>query len=111
MKKILFVCSANKQRSKTAEDYFAEKLEGYEFKSAGTNIKVCNKEGTSPLTEELLIWADIVLLMEQKHKDLINKAVGDNYNGKMNVLGIPDKFRYYQKELIAILNLKCDHIL
>lgn len=111
MEKILFVCSANKQRSKTAEDYFSEKLEGYEFKSAGTNIKACIKAGTSPLTEELLVWADKVILMEQKHKDLINKAVGDKYNSKMKVLNIPDKFKFYQKELIAILDIKCAHIL
>ena len=44
MKKILFVCSANKQRSKTASDYFSEKLTTFEFDSAGTNHKICNKE-------------------------------------------------------------------
>ena len=49
----IFICSANKQRSKTAEDYFAEKHPEYNFKSAGTNIKICRKEGTTPLTEDL----------------------------------------------------------
>ncbi|WP_299368652.1 hypothetical protein [Winogradskyella sp.] len=65
MKKILFVCSANKQRSKTASDYFSEKFSDFEFDSAGTNFKVCNKEGTQPLTEALMNWADLVFAMEK----------------------------------------------
>jgi len=52
--RILFVCSANKQRSKTAEDYFAQEYQDYEFQSAGTNLKICRKEGTTSLTEDLL---------------------------------------------------------
>ena len=45
--KILFVCSANKQRSKTAEDYFASKYGNHEFLSAGTNLKLFRKEGAT----------------------------------------------------------------
>jgi len=56
IKNILFVCSANKQRSKTGEDYFSTIYPNRNFKSAGTNLKVCEKEGTNPLTEEMLIW-------------------------------------------------------
>ncbi len=65
--KTLFICSANKQRSKTAEAYFARKHPEYNFKSAGTNIKICRKEGTTELTEDLLQWADKVYVMEKKH--------------------------------------------
>jgi len=63
MKKILFICSANKLSSKTAEDYFAKRHANYHFKSAGTNIKICRKESTIELTEELLIWADTIFVM------------------------------------------------
>lgn len=51
---ILFICSANKQRSKTAEDYFSTKYPELHFISAGTNIKICEREGTNPLTTEAL---------------------------------------------------------
>ena len=46
--KYLFVCSANKQRSKTAEDYLSGLNPEHEFLSAGTNHKICFKEGTTP---------------------------------------------------------------
>lgn len=54
MKNILFICSANKERSKTAEDYFSGRFPHVNFNSCGTNIKLCEKEGTNPLTEDLL---------------------------------------------------------
>jgi len=43
MKKILFVGSANKQRSKTASDNFIQKHDSIEFDFVGTNHKICNK--------------------------------------------------------------------
>jgi predicted protein tyrosine phosphatase len=43
MKKILFVGSAEKQRSKTASNYFFEKYDSIEFDFAETNHKICNK--------------------------------------------------------------------
>ncbi len=104
--KILFVCSVNKQRSKTAEDYFSKEYSNLEFKSAGTNIKVCRKEGTNPLTEELMKWASLVFVMETKHQKLILKHTGDAYNSKIKVLSIPDRYKYYDKELIEILGSK-----
>ncbi len=39
MKSILFVCSANKDRSKTADDYFSKHYPDLSFDSAGTNKK------------------------------------------------------------------------
>jgi predicted protein tyrosine phosphatase len=76
---ILFVCSANKQRSKTAEDYFSALYPHINFLSAGTNLKVCEKEGTNPLTEEMLTEADLVFVMEEKHRQQIKQHTGDTY--------------------------------
>lgn len=101
---ILFICSANKLRSKTAEDYFSNKYPNHTILSAGTNIKTCNKEGTTPLEEWMLEEADIIYVMEKKHKEEINKAVGDKYNKKIVILNIRDDYKYFQKELIDILN-------
>lgn len=106
MKNILFVCAANKQRSKTAEDYFATKHTYYNFDPIGTNQKICNNEGTNFITEEHLIWEDEVYVMEQRHKKQINEHTERRYRHKITVLNIPDRFKYYQKELIEILEEK-----
>lgn len=106
MKKILFVCSANKQRSKTAEDFFSEKYPSHEFLSAGTNLKVCRKEGTNPLSEQMLAWADQIYIMERRHKDLIRKNTGSNYGSKIIVLDIFDSYKYYDRSLIELLKSK-----
>jgi predicted protein tyrosine phosphatase len=103
---ILFVCSANKQRSKTAEDYFSLSFKDLNFKSAGTNIKLCNKEGTNPLDIEMLDWAHLVLVMENKHKEIIDKNTESKYRSKIIVLDIQDIYKYYQNELLVILEQK-----
>ncbi len=107
--KILFICSANKDRSKTAEDFFAAKYPAIDFRSAGTNFKICQQLGTEPLTEELLEWADQILAMEarhRKHAQAMSKA-----KLKITVLGVPDVYKYYQRELIGILEERVEPIL
>jgi len=103
---ILFVCSANKQRSKTGEDYFSGLYPHLHFKSCGTNIKLCEKEGTNPITEDLLSWADVIFVMESSHSKMVKQYTANKHGGKIVVLNIPDKFKYYQKELIAVLSYK-----
>jgi len=106
MTNILFVCSVNKQRSKTASDYFSIKYSGFKFDSGGTNLKMCKKEGTQALTEELMEWADMVFVMEKKHQKLILDNGGLHFKDKIIILHIPDKYQYYQKELIVLLEEK-----
>jgi predicted protein tyrosine phosphatase len=106
VKKILFVCSANKQRSKTAEDYFSNIYTEFEFYSAGTNLRLCQKEGTNPLTESGLQNANLILVMETKHKNEINKQMGNRFSKKIEILNIPDNYKYFQIELLRILDEK-----
>ena len=109
--KILFVCSGNKHRSLTAEDYFSAAYSQHDFASAGTNIGLCRKEGTTPVSEELVQWADLILVMENRHRKELRTLVGKKHGTKVTVLGIPDQYRYYQKELIQILQEKLDEFL
>lgn len=111
MKKVLFVCSANLQRSLTAEHYFSKKYLHFSFTSAGTNHKICAKEGSTPLQEKHLNWADLVLVMEEKHRQIINQHSESRFDERMSVLGIPDEFEYYQTELIELLEEKVAPIL
>lgn len=103
---ILFICAANKQRSKTAEDYFSAKYTNLHFTSAGTNIKMCEREGTNPLTIETLESADLIFAMEQTHKKQIITFLQGKFKKELIVLNIPDNYKYYQKELIDILEEK-----
>ena len=77
-----------------------------DFLSAGTNLKICRKEGTIELTEDLLLWADKVFVMEKKHLDQIRNHSGSKYISKIDVLNIPDIFKYYHPELITVLEKK-----
>lgn len=105
-KSVLFVCSANIQRSKTAEDYFKIKHPDIQFKSAGTNWKACEKHGSRKLEENLLKEADIVYLMEERHKQIIEKHVSTKYSSKFVVLDIPDVYPYGDEKLLANLITK-----
>lgn len=96
--KILFVCSRNKWRSRTAETIF--KNNGYhEIRSAGTEPSARIK-----LNIKDLKWADKILVMEQIHKERIKEM--DNNSAtidKIEVLNIEDKYKYLDKELITLL--------
>lgn len=106
MKNILFVCSANVDRSKTAEDFYSEKISSLNFKSAGTNHKICRQEGTNELTQDDIDWADLVLVMETKHLDWIYENLKKG-SAIFETLNIPDRYKYYTKELIVLLQNTC----
>jgi predicted protein tyrosine phosphatase len=72
--RILFVCTANVDRSRTAEDLY-RRDERYEVQSAGTA-----PFATRPLTRELLVWADRIFVMcerEDRHQTLIKLRFPD----------------------------------
>jgi len=106
MKKALFICSANKDRSRTAEDMFADKFPMHQFDSAGTNQKICNQLGTSFINEHQLDWADVVYVMEQKHLQVLRSLFGNEYSNKIEVLNIKDIYQYGAEELKEIFENK-----
>lgn len=106
MKNILFVCSANKDRSKTAEDYYSKHYPDLYFDSAGTNKNTCNKLGTCYIIKEQLDLADKVFVMENKHLKALKELFGNKYYNKVTVLNINDIYKYGSKELIKILKTK-----
>lgn len=111
MPNILFICSANKDRSRTAEDHFSRIRPDNNYDSAGTNQKICFQLGTSYIEEKQLEWADCIYLMESKHRIAIEKLHGSNFSSKMKVLNIQDHFQYGDRELIRIFEQKLNEII
>ena len=68
VKKVLFSCSQNRLRSPTAEQVFLS-WKGLELASAGTN-----NDAGNPVTAELIVWADIVFVMERPQRDKLQKS-------------------------------------
>ncbi|HBI09581.1 low molecular weight protein tyrosine phosphatase family protein [Franconibacter pulveris 1160] len=96
---VLFICSRNQWRSPTAEQLF-RRYPGLCARSAGTS-----RHARNVVTAELLKWADVICVMEQKHKQ---RLVADwrrlIEHKPLHVLDIPDDYLFMSAELIDILN-------
>jgi len=102
MKRVLFLCSRNKLRSPTAEDIFRGQP-AIEVDSAGLA-----PDAEVPLSVEQIEWADLIIVMENVHKQRLNRKFRKSLGGKrVVVLGILDKYPYMDAELIRLLRLKC----
>ncbi|RNI25627.1 low molecular weight protein tyrosine phosphatase family protein [Rufibacter latericius] len=103
---VLFVCSRNQWRSPTAEKVF-QTVEGYNCRSAGTSDSARIR-----MSAKLLAWADVVLVMEKKHKQLLIAKFGTEARDKqIHVLDIPDDYAYMDEELINILKVSVPPLL
>ena len=106
MKKVLFVCSKNKLRSKTAETIFANQP-GMEVSSAGLDNDAINK-----LTPELVEWAEIIFVMENNHKNKLQKKFKYYLNKQRIIcLNIKDEYNYMDPELIKIFKYMIPRLL
>lgn len=109
MKNYLFVCTANKDRSKTAEDYFSKLYPTCVFKSAGISSELCNQASSIFIKQALIDWAERIIVMEPIHFDYLHSQF--QLNGKhIHILNIPDIYLYGNQELKAKLLLNCQGI-
>ncbi|MCR9194349.1 MAG: phosphotyrosine protein phosphatase [Hyphomonas sp.] len=98
---VLFVCSRNKWRSPTAEQVF-QKDPCLRVRSAGTS-----RTARRPITVADIRWADLVLVMEDKHKARLRAQFRDEVRYKtVHSLDIPDLYRYMDPDLIDLLKDK-----
>ncbi len=99
--RILFICSLNRWRSPTAEQIFCDHP-GVECASAGLN-----QGAENPLTPELVEWASLIFVMERQHKAKLSQHFKPYLRGQRVVcLNIPDKYRFMDPGLIALLRVK-----
>lgn len=100
---ILFLCTANIQRSKTAEELFRAIKNDNSYRSAGLSEKYVIKAGTTLCTTEMLDWADKIYVFEQKHIERLQQYAGIKHIKKVKNLDIEDKYQYFQKKLVLLL--------
>jgi predicted protein tyrosine phosphatase len=73
-----------------------------EAMSAGTN-----HDAETPLSADLIEWADIVFVMEKSHRNrLTRKFKALLKTRRLVVLDIPDEYEYMDPELIALLKAR-----
>ena len=100
---VLFVCTANKLRSPTAEDVFRD-YPGIEAVSAGTA-----GEAPRPLSKELVASADVIFAMEAHHRERIRKKYKKRPpDSRIIALHIPDEYERGDPVLIELLREKVE---
>ncbi|TAE21337.1 MAG: protein tyrosine phosphatase [Cytophagales bacterium] len=98
--KLLFVCSRNQWRSRTAEDLFKNRS-GIEVRSAGTEPSARIR-----VTAKLIDWADLILVMEKRHwQRLSERFPNETADKNFDILDIPDEYGYMDPELVEMLEV------
>ena len=99
--KLLFICSRNKWRSRTAEKLY-EGFPGYAVRSAGTE-----PDARIKVTEGHVGWADVIFVMEKRHAERLRAKFPEAIAGKKIIcLHIPDDYEFMDPALIEVLKLK-----
>lgn len=100
-KRVLFICSRNKLRSRTAHEIFS-KSEKIEVDSAGTE-----KDAQVIVELDHIEWADIIYVMEDRHMKRLKEMFGARLKDKRVInLHIPDIYEFMEERLIEVLRTK-----
>ena len=94
---LLFVCTANRQRSPTAEDLFSGD-ERYEARSCGVQA-----HQETMCDESLVEWADVIFCMQRWHRDALMRNIPGATETRIEVLDIPDMYRRGESRLVMLL--------
>ena len=97
---LLFLCSRNQWRSPTAEEIYKNHPH-LSVRSAGTE-----NGARIRVTEKMLHRADLIFVMEKKHKQRLFEKFPETVIGKrILVLDIPVDYQFIDPELIKIIEL------
>ena len=106
MKHLLFVCSANKLRSPTAEHIFST------WPDVETDSASLNMDAEQQLSTEQLEWADIIFVMEKAHRNKLSKKFQKHLKGKRLIcLDIPDDYDFMDPDLVRLLEARVPRFL
>lgn len=100
---VLFVCSRNQWRSPTAEEIYKNR-NGIHVRSAGTESSARIK-----LSAKTILWADVIFVMEKKHKIRIEEKFKiESAEKTIIVLEISDDYKFMDPELIEEITSKVE---
>lgn len=96
--RLLFICTFNLSRSRTAEVLLLGST-SYEARSAGIHA-----DARVRVTAELVAWADRILVMEEHHAEFMRRCFPQHLTEKpLIILDIPDDYPPMARDLLAIL--------
>ena len=103
--KVLFVCTYNMMRSKTAEMIYKED-ERFEVKSAGIDEAAEVKVNFDSLT-----WADYIVVMEPRHRQWIEEHYPDlSASKEIHCLDVPDMYDFMEPALMDLLRERIENV-
>lgn len=98
---LLFVCSENRLRSPTGEEVFMG-FEGVDAIGCGTNA-----DAATPVSGDLIEWADVVFVMEKSHRNKVSKKSRALLKQtRVICLDIPDDYERMDPVLVRLLDNK-----
>lgn len=103
---LLFICSRNIWRSRTAETIF-KKDKRFQVKSAGTA-----KSARIRVNRSQIDWAHKIFVMEKRHRERLEELFGNALESKeLIVLDIPDEYKYMDEDLVENLKDSVEYFL
>jgi predicted protein tyrosine phosphatase len=101
--KLLFICTENTMRSRTAELVYAENGQ-YQTRSAGIS-----KSAKVRVTPELLHWSDMIFVMEEEQKEFLTRKFKAEIGFReIIVLDISDYYYIMEPELVDLIKTRVD---
>ena len=98
-KRVLTVCSAGILRSATAAHVLCQRPFNFNTRNVGTA-----PYALIPLTDDLIMWADEVVCMENEHKNAVyNKMMSMDLYKPIVVLDIEDIYEYRNPKLVKLI--------
>ena len=95
---VLFVCARNQWRSPTAERMYRDDGR-FSVRSCGLSM-----QSRRPIREEDLEWAEVIFVMESKHRSRLVEQYRHVLEAKhVHVLDIPDDYRFMDPELMEMI--------
>ncbi len=102
---LLFICGKNQWRSPTAARIYANDPR-IQVRSAGVSLK-----SVRSVTLKDIEWADLILVMEKKHRSRLQELFPEGEFPVIKSLEIPDDYPFMDPELIELLREGVESIL
>ncbi|MEM9781070.1 MAG: phosphotyrosine protein phosphatase [Pseudomonadota bacterium] len=103
MTRILFLCADGRARGPTAAQIFAERP------GIATDFAAVESGAADAVSAEQLDWADVIMVMELRHKTRLAERFGAKLRGRPVInLNIPDRFTFMDDRLVVLMRDMAD---